>query len=89
MYYVYLLRSNADSKNYCGFTTNLKRRIAEHFRGEVHTTYRFDKLKLIYYEAYISKKDAEERERYLKTTKGKRAVKLMLKDTLSPHRLAA
>jgi len=35
-------------------------------------------VKLILYEAFIHRKDAERREGYLKKTAGKRALKLML-----------
>ena len=83
MFYIYLLRSITNGKIYTGYTVDLKRRIKEHFRNEVHTTKRYKNIKLIYFEAYINKKDAMERENYLKTTKGKRTVKLMLKNTLS------
>lgn len=84
MYYVYLLQSKESGKIYTGYTEDLKRRIKEHFRQHVHTTYRMGSLELIYYEAFKNQKDATEREGYLKTTKGKRAVKLMLKYTLAP-----
>ena len=83
MYYVYLLRGARDGKIYTGFTHDLRKRISEHFRGSVHTTLRMGDLKLIYYEAFISEADAREREGYLKTTKGKRTVRLMLKDTMA------
>jgi len=43
-------------------------------------------LKLIFYEAYLVKSDAQRREMYLKTTKGKRALKLMLADYFSRYR---
>jgi putative endonuclease len=81
---VYLLRGSKDRKIYTGYTTDLKRRIKDHFSQHVHTTHRMGDLKLIYYEAFTNKKDATEREQYLKTTKGKRTVKLMLKYTLAP-----
>lgn len=82
MYYVYLLRSLRDGKIYTGYTTDLKRRIREHHDQIVHTTHRMGKLDLIYYEAFKNERDARERERYLKTTQGKRTLKLMLKHTL-------
>ncbi len=84
MYYVYLLKSKRDSKIYTGYTTDLRRRIKEHNAKRVHTTLRMGELDLIYYEAFINKFDAQEREGYLKTTKGKRTVRLMLKNTLAP-----
>ncbi|PIX74527.1 excinuclease ABC subunit C [Candidatus Roizmanbacteria bacterium CG_4_10_14_3_um_filter_33_21] len=84
MFYVYLLRSNKDNRIYTGFTSNLRRRISEHFNKENYTTLRMEDVELIYYEAFTNKCDALEREDYLKTTKGKRTIKLMLKNTLAP-----
>ena len=83
MFYVYILRSLRDEKLYTGYTGNLKRRIQEHFRGDVHTTHRMGELQLIYFEGFINKLDAQERERYLKTTKGKRTLKIMMKHTMA------
>jgi len=37
-------------------------------------------FRLIFYEAFILERDAKRREKYFKTTKGKRALRLMLKD---------
>ena len=84
MYYVYLLRSKENNKVYTGFTANLKRRVKEHFSKKSFTTSRMKLLQLIYYEAFISEQDAREREVYLKTTQGKRTLKLMLKHTFAP-----
>jgi putative endonuclease len=39
-------------------------------------------LKLLFYEAYLSREDALRREKYFKTTDGKRAIKLMIRETL-------
>jgi len=39
-------------------------------------------FELVFYEAYKSKKDAQRRETYFKTTKGKRALKLILQESL-------
>jgi putative endonuclease len=82
MFYVYILKSNANGKIYTGFSKNLKNRIRTHFAGGVHTTKRMEGLELVFYEAFKSEKDARRREIYLKTTKGKRALKLMLKYSL-------
>ena len=82
IYYVYALHDQ--KKFYIGFTGNLKRRLKEHLGGKVHTTKRYnrEKLSLIYAEMFISKKDAERREKYLKTTKGRKRLKLILRETL-------
>lgn len=81
MFYVYILRSKTNSKIYTGFSNNLKQRISQHFAGDVHTRHRMGKLELVFYEAFVNEKDAREREGYLKTTKGKGTLKLMLKNT--------
>lgn len=69
MYCVYLLKCNTLGGNtfYIGCTGNLERRIGEHKAGEVKTT-KNREPKLIYFEAYNSKKLAFQRERGLKTS---------------------
>lgn len=79
MYYVYVLQSVTDGKLYTGFSRDLKTRLKKHKNGGVYTTRRFGEIELIFYEAYKSELDAKNREKYLKTTKGKRALKIMLK----------
>lgn len=82
MYYVYVLQSLKDKKLYIGFTSNLKRRFKEHQLGNSKSTKSRRPLKLIYYEAHLNKKDAQRRERYFKTEKGKSTLKQMLRFTL-------
>ena len=81
-YCVYVLRSNKDHKLYIGFTTDLKERLTDHFHGEVASTAARRPLTLIYCEYHGSKQDALRREGYFKTTAGKKALKLMLRDSL-------
>ena len=84
MHYVYILKSIENGRLYTGFSENLRQRIRQHQSKAVHTTKRMGNLDLIYYETFKSKEDAKRREKYLKTTKGKRTLKLMLKDSLGP-----
>lgn len=81
MYYLYLLFLN-NNTIYIGTTDNLKRRIKEHNASKVTSTKHKRPLKLIYYEAYLLKTDAQRRERFLKTTEGKRLLKQQLRDLL-------
>jgi len=81
MHYVYILLL-ANKKFYIGYTHELKRRYYEHENGKVKSTKHKRPLKLLYYEAFLSKKDAMRREKYFKTTKGKSTLRLMLRDTL-------
>jgi len=82
MFYVYILYSEKDGRLYKGFTSDLKRRLNEHNLGENTSTAYRRPLKLVYYEAYLVKRDAEAREKYLKTSMGRRVVKKQLKNLL-------
>lgn len=79
MYYVYVLHSKKDNKFYTGYCNNIKRRTDDHKAGEVKSTKNRRPLKLIYYEAYIEKADAQNREVFLKSGSGKRYIKKQLR----------
>lgn len=81
MYYLYLLKLK-DGTVYTGRSDNLKRRIEEHKRGKVKSTKNKLPVTLIYYEAYVLKRDAIKRELYLKTGDGRREIKKRLRYTL-------
>lgn len=78
-YYVYILRSLKDGKNYTGYTKNLKLRFEQHQSGQVESTKDRKPLILIYYEACLNQQDATHREKYLKTHYGKMFLKNRLK----------
>jgi putative endonuclease len=81
MYYVYFLRLNNEDI-YTGYTENLKRRIEEHKLGKVKSTRHRKPIILIGYEAYRLKNDAARRERFLKTTEGRRLFRQQYRDIL-------
>ncbi|NQT49701.1 GIY-YIG nuclease family protein [Candidatus Kuenenbacteria bacterium] len=81
-FYVYILKSLKDGKFYIGLTADLKRRVSEHQKGKNISTSKRLPVELIYYEAFLSKKDAQRRERYFKTTKGKTTLRQMLREYL-------
>jgi len=78
-FYTYILRSEKDGKNYTGYTKDLNLRFEQHQKGEVDSTKYRRPLKLIYFEACLSQKDALHREKYLKTHYGKMFLKNRLK----------
>jgi len=83
VYYVYVLKSLKDQKIYTGYSSDLKRRILEHKSGLVKSTKKRLPVKLIYYEAFLDKKDAQDREKYLKSGgKAKIGLKLQIKNSL-------
>lgn len=79
MYYTYILKSQKDKKLYIGCSSDLKNRLKEHDRGEVKSTKQRRPLKLVFYEAFASKEDAQRRERYFKTDKGKSSLRQMIR----------
>ena len=67
MHYFYMIQSiKKPSEVYTGSTSNLKVRLSEHSQGRVNSTKRYMPWKLVYYEAYLSEKDARIREQKFK-----------------------
>jgi putative endonuclease len=73
-YYVYVLISERDGKFYIGYTDDLKKRLNDHNKEKVPSTKNRTPLKLVYYEACLNQQDATKREKYFKTTWGKRYI---------------
>lgn len=82
MYYVYVLKSLKDNKLCIGFTKDLKKRIESHNLGLNESTAKRKPLNLIYYEGYISERDARNREKFLKTGRGHEVLYKQLENTL-------
>jgi putative endonuclease len=81
-YFVYVLISLKDKKFYIGYTSDLKRRIFQHNQGKTDSLKNRGPLKLIYFEGYINKKDAQEKERFYKSGRGHEVLKKNLENTL-------
>ena len=82
MIYVYFLKL-ANGDLYKGSTSDLKRRIEEHTLGKVESTKNYRPFVMIGYEAYQLKSDAQRREKFLKTTEGRRLLKQQYRDILN------
>lgn len=83
MIYTYILRSKKDGRWYTGSTNNLRKRFSQHNNGRSNFTKGRGPFEIIYYEACITKEDAQAREKYLKSGMGKRYIKNRLKRFLS------
>ena len=87
MYYLYILFLN-NGNLYKGVTSDLKRRIGEHKRGKVIST-KNKNPRVIHYESYLFKSDVRRREKFLKTTEGRRLLKQQLRDVLDSHEMSS
>ena len=83
MFYVYVLQSAKSGGYYVGYTEDLKKRLKEHNSGQNKSTKASVPWEVIFYEAYGNQEDALRRERYLKTTQGRQAIRRMLKNYLA------
>jgi putative endonuclease len=84
MHYVYVLLSlKVNNWFYVGFTNDLTNRLKRHNSGLVKSTSFYAPLKLIYYEAYGSEKDARIREKNLKGHQQRDLLKEKIKNSLN------
>ena len=77
MFFVYFVRCRDDSL-YCGYTTDLEKRIEAHNLGKgAKYTARRRPVQLVYSEEFENKSDALKREHFLKTLSKKDKEKIV------------
>jgi putative endonuclease len=81
-FYIYILFSLRDKGFYIGYTNDLKRRLTEHSHKKVESTKNRVPLKLIHYEYFINREDAQAREKFLKSGYGRKQMRDIVKRTL-------
>jgi len=86
-YYVYILKSQKDGNFYTGYTKDLKVRISHHNNGRVESTKNRRPLELVYFEGCKNQQDATHREKYLKTSWGKRYIKNRIKNYIQTSKI--
>ncbi len=75
MYYVYVLVSKINKSKYIGSTSNLKQRISDHNEKQGGTyTKKYAPFDLVFYEAYLAKKDAMKQELFYKSGYGREVL---------------
>jgi len=77
-YYIYILQSQKNKSLYIGYTTDLRKRFKQHNNGESQATKPFRPYKLIFYEAFLNRIDAKNRETYLKSGYGRKTIRNLL-----------
>ena len=78
MYVVYVLRSLKDGKHYVGYTSDLECRTKEHNSGKTKSTRLRRPFELVYHEEYEEKEQAEDREQFFKSGRGREELKRIL-----------
>ena len=73
-FYTYVLRSLYDGDHYVGYTNNLRRRLEEHNSGKVKSSSPYRPYKIIYTESFITLREARQREKFYKSTTGRRKL---------------
>lgn len=80
MFFTYVLRSLANKRLYTGSTDNFDRRFAEHNSGKSKYTRTLKPFILDYKEEYSTRTEAVQREKFLKSGKGREFLKNFIKD---------
>jgi len=80
MYYVYILFSKKLNKKYIGYSSDLTKRLTDHNSGISIYTAKGIPWRLVYYECFVSKVDAQKEEKFLKSGKGRERMKYLLSD---------
>ena len=70
-WYVYVIRSDVDGRLYKGMTQDVKSRLEIHNRGKVSSTKAYLPWRLVYTEDCKDSTEAREREKFLKSSRGR------------------
>ena len=81
IFIVYIIESVNHDFTYVGLTDNLERRIYQHNHKSGRSTKPYAPYKLIYTESFDERVSARKREKYLKSTAGKKYLRKTLAKT--------
>ncbi len=78
MHYVYILLNEAKTRTYIGVTDDVEKRLKEHNTGRVKSSNPYRLYKIIHTESFETLSEARQREKFYKSTTGRRRIKEML-----------
>ncbi len=78
MFHAYFLQSETTGRPYVGRPSDLTQRLGQHNSGITKSTKNRGPWALIYQEGFPSEADAMQRERFLKTGRGREELKRLL-----------
>src|SRR4030042_3736123 len=85
-YVVYIIQSQFDQSFYIGYTHSIEERVREHNEGSTRYTSHKRPWILVYVEAFQSKKEAIQRERFLKKQKNRHFYLQLINSKKSSHK---
>jgi len=79
MAWTYIIQNSISNKRYIGSTFDTKRRLKQHNEGKNPSTrYGNETWRIVYFEEFPTIKEAQDRERVIKSYKGGNALKQLL-----------
>ena len=83
MYFVYILINETKTRTYTGVANNVNKRLKEHNAGKVKSSGPYRPYRIVHTESFLTLSEARQKEKYYKTTTGRRILKEMFFD--QPH----
>jgi putative endonuclease len=77
MHYVYILLNKAKTRTYTGVTDDVNKRLYEHNAGNVRSSSSYRPYEVIHTESFETLCEARQKEKFYKTTTGRRKIKAM------------
>jgi putative endonuclease len=84
-YFVYILYSPSFIRTYVGQTDNPENRLQYHNSGRVRSTKAYIPWVMIYSEKFISRAEAMKREKWFKSSAGRKLIKKILQEYLESN----
>ena len=81
MYHVYILLNAAKTRTYTGVADDVNKRLAEHNTGRVKSSFPYRPYRIIHTESFETLKEARQKEKFYKSTTGRRRLKEMFFET--------
>jgi putative endonuclease len=78
MYHVYILLNEAGTRTYTGVADDVNKRLADHNAGRVKSSHPYRPYKILRTESFATLSEARQKEKFYKSTTGRRRLKEML-----------
>ena len=82
-YSVYILLNKSRTRTYTGVAVDVEERLKRHNDGQVPASRHYRPYEIIYIEPYLTLKEARQRERFYKSTTGRRKIREIISRLLT------